>query len=105
LARLLVVLEDRAGAELPLVAESRSGPCNGLLRAEAINARGGRCDQREDRVALRWGLRKKTIQILVRLSLPGAIDYSVRWLGYGCQPSTLSRQHPPLSAVLVIRGR
>jgi hypothetical protein len=51
------------------------------------------------------GCARKTIQILVRLSLPGAIDYSVRWLGYGCQPSTLSRQHPPLSAVLVIRGR
>ena len=66
-----------------LIAESRSGPRNALLRAEAlrlfllwreaINARGGSREEREDRVALIWGLRKRTIQILVRLSLQGLL--------------------------------
>ena len=64
-----------------LVAESRSGPRNALLRAEAMrvfllwreamNAHRGRDGEREDRVALLWSLRKRTIQMLVRLSLQG----------------------------------
>jgi hypothetical protein len=64
-----------------LVAESRSGARNALLRGEAmrvflmwreaINSRRLRGEAREDRVALLWSLRKRTIQILVRLSLQG----------------------------------
>src|SRR5579864_659886 len=64
-----------------LIAESRSGPRNAFLRAEslrvfllwreAIHARRLRGEAREDRVALLWSLRKRTIQILVRLSLQG----------------------------------
>ena len=64
-----------------LVAESRSGLRNALLRGEAmrvflmwreaINARRLRGEAREDRIALLWSLRKRTIQILVRLSLQG----------------------------------
>jgi hypothetical protein len=66
-----------------LVAESRSGLRNALLRGEAlrvflmwreaINARRMRGEAREDRVALLWSLRKRTIQILVRLSLQGLL--------------------------------
>ncbi len=64
-----------------LVAESRSGPRNAFVRGEAmrvfllwreaINARRLRGEAREDHVALLWSLRKRTIQILVRLSLQG----------------------------------
>ena len=66
-----------------LIAESRSGVRSGPLRAEAmrlfllwreaINRRGGSGEQQEDRIALMWGLRKRTIQILVRLSLQGML--------------------------------
>lgn len=66
-----------------LIAESRSGPRNALLRGEAvrlfllwreaINSRRLRGEAREDRVALLWSLRKRTIQILVRLSLQGLL--------------------------------
>jgi hypothetical protein len=66
-----------------LIAESRSGPRNALLRAEAmrvfllwreaINARRERGEELEDHVARLWSLRKRTIQILVRLSLEGLL--------------------------------
>ncbi len=65
-----------------LVAESRSGQRNALLRAEAmrlfllwreaIQARRKKGDE-QDGVALLWSLRKRTIQVLVRLSLQGLL--------------------------------
>jgi hypothetical protein len=66
-----------------LVAESNSGPQNGLVRAEAlrlfllwreaITAHSRKSDNREEEIALLWGLRKRTIQILVRLSRQGLL--------------------------------
>jgi len=66
-----------------LIAEGRSGPRNALLRAEAVrlfllwreamSAGRGQGEEREDRIGLMWGLRKRTIQILVRLSLQGLL--------------------------------
>jgi hypothetical protein len=66
-----------------LVAESRSGPGNAVLRAEAmrlflmwreaINAPRRRGDDREQGSAMLSSLRKRTIQILVRLSLQGLL--------------------------------
>jgi hypothetical protein len=66
-----------------LMAESRSGPGNAPLRAEAMRllllwreAINGRCsssEQREHGMALSWSLRKRTIQLLVRLSLQGLL--------------------------------
>jgi hypothetical protein len=64
-----------------MVAESRSGPGNSPLRAEAMrlfllwreaiqNARRTGYRQEQGLAAL-WSLRKRTIQILVRLSLQG----------------------------------
>ena len=66
-----------------LVAESRSGPGNAVLRAEAmrlflmwreaINAHRGGRDNQELGTALLSSLRKRTIQILVRLSMQGLL--------------------------------
>jgi hypothetical protein len=66
-----------------LVAESRSGPGNAVLRAEAmrlflmwrdaINAPRRRVDDRELGTTMLSSLRKRTIQILVRLSLQGLL--------------------------------
>ena len=66
-----------------LVGEGRSGPANAPLRAEALrlflmwrealqssNRRG---EEREERNLMVSGLRKRTIQILVRLSLEGLL--------------------------------
>jgi len=65
-----------------LVAESRSGPRNApvrveamrlfLLWREAINDRGKR-EVREQGAMKLWSLRKRTIQILVRMSMQGLI--------------------------------
>ena len=66
-----------------LVAESQSGPQNALLRAEAmrlflwwrelISGVYSDADDREQRTVTLSGLRKRTIQILVRLSLQGLL--------------------------------
>lgn len=65
------------------VAESQSGARNAILRAEAmrlflwwrevINDTGRGDDDREHRTVTVSGLRKRTIQILVRLSLQGLL--------------------------------
>ena len=65
-----------------LVAESRSGPRNApvrgeamrlfLLWREAINDR-GKSKVREQGAMKLWSLRKRTIQILVRMSMQGLI--------------------------------
>ena len=66
-----------------LVAESRSGHHNALLRGEAmrlfllwreaIHARRRTGEERQEGMALLWSLRKRTIQVLVRLSLQGLL--------------------------------
>jgi hypothetical protein len=66
-----------------MVAESRSGPSNAVLRAEAmrlfllwreaINARHRSNEQVEQGIAMLRSLRKRTIQVLVRLSLQGLL--------------------------------
>ncbi len=65
-----------------LVAESRSGPRNApvrgealrllLLWREAINGR-RKGEVREQGAVMLWSLRKRTIQILVRMSMQGLV--------------------------------
>lgn len=65
-----------------LIAESRSGPRNAPVRAEAmrlfllwrteINSR-RKSDVREQGAGRLWSLRKRTIQILVRMSMQGLL--------------------------------
>lgn len=61
-----------------MIAEERDSPCESALRAEAarlfhvwretMEDTGGDSDERERRAALLSGLRKRTIQILVKLT-------------------------------------
>ncbi|KAA6460125.1 hypothetical protein DYQ86_13815 [Acidobacteria bacterium AB60] len=66
-----------------LIAEGHSGASNALLCGEAVRLlllwreslmpRRRRGEEYEDGVALLWSLRRRTIQILVRLSLQGLL--------------------------------